>query len=306
MATPAGRHLAALAGLWLAGRAGMLAHGPVTAAIDMAFLPLAAWPLYRILHRSGNRRNMFVIVLLAALAACNAAFHAALLGLAAVPPATAMHAALMIVVLLESVIAGRVIPGFTANAAGVRTTGHAWRDRACVVMTAAAGAAWIAGLPAPVVIVAASAAACLQLLRLAGWQPRSTVRIPLLWILHLSYAWIAAGFVLLALGTAGLVPQSAAVHALAVGATGGLIVGMITRTALGHTGRPLRAGRSETAMYAMIEIAALSRLAAEVAPVALREGALILAAAAWCGAFGLYAAVYAPRLLRPRVDGKAE
>jgi uncharacterized protein involved in response to NO len=127
---------------------------------------------------------------------------------------------------------------------------------------------------------------------------------PLLWILHVSYAWIPFGFVLLACAQFGVLPQSAAIHVLGLGALGGLILGMITRTALGHTGRALAAGPKETAMYVLVQLSVLLRLVAALAPDGARNVSLIGAAACWTAAFGLYAVVYGPYLCRPRVDGR--
>jgi uncharacterized protein involved in response to NO len=142
------------------------------------------------------------------------------------------------------------------------------------------------------------------MLRLAGWQPQRTLGVPLLWILHLSYAWIPVGFLLLALAALHVVSASAAFHALAVGSMAGLIIGMMTRTALGHTGRPLKAGAAEIAMYWLIQLGALARLCAALGPDAARAACLAAAALAWSCAFTLYVAVYGPRLWQARIDGK--
>ncbi len=120
---------------------------------------------------------------------------------------------------------------------------------------------------------------------------------PILWVLHLAYAWLPIGFVLLALAQVGAVGVSAGVHALAVGATGGLIIGMITRTARGHTGRPLRASRLEVAAYGLVTGAALLRVAMPLVLPQHQALWLIVAAMAWSGAFGLYLFVFTPWLL---------
>ncbi|MFZ3289192.1 MAG: NnrS family protein, partial [Telluria sp.] len=130
------------------------------------------------------------------------------------------------------------------------------------------------------------------------------LHVPLLWILHLSYAWIPVGFVLLALAELGMVGASAPFHALAVGSTAGLIIGMMTRTTLGHTGRALKAGRSEVAMYWLIQLGALARLSAAVGPDSLQRASLLAATVCWTLAFTLFAVVYAPYLWRARLDGR--
>jgi uncharacterized protein involved in response to NO len=304
--TPRGVPLAAIALLWVAGRVAMFAAPPLAAAVvDLAFLPVAAWPLYRVLQRSGNKRNMFLVVLLALLAVANALFHASVLGWSDIAPTRPIYAALMVTVVIGSAIGGRVIPGFTGNAVkGAKPVVDPRVDKAALALTALAGAAWVFALPAAPTALLALGAALAQAWRLAGWKPLCTLRNPLLWILHLSYAWIPVGFVLLALAQFGLATASAAVHVLAVGALAGLILGMITRTALGHTGRALAAGRSETAMYLLIQAGVLARLLAAFAAGSVRDAALVAAAVAWCAAFLLYLVVYAPYLSRPRADGR--
>ncbi len=304
--TPRGGHLAALALVWIAGRVAMLAAPPLAAAlVDLLFLPLAAWPLYRVLRRAGNTRNLFLPGLLCLLALANASFHAARLGWLALPLMAPVEAAILVVVLMESVIGARVIPMFTRNGApGSAPVVHPRRDNIALALTAGTVLGWIGGLPAPAFAGLAFAAACATAVRLAGWQPQRTLGVPLLWILHLSYAWIPVGFLLLALAAMGAVSNSAAFHALAAGSMGGLIIGMMTRTALGHTGRPLKAGKAETAMFWLVQLGALVRLCAALGPVALRPACLAGAALAWALAFALYLTVYGPYLFKIRLDGK--
>jgi uncharacterized protein involved in response to NO len=181
---------------------------------------------------------------------------------------------------------------------------HERRDRIALGLTVAAVLGWVLHLPAPAFAGLAFAAACAIALRLAGWKPHRTLHVPLLWILHLSYAWIPVGFLLLALAALGVVSSSAAFHALTVGSMAGLIIGMMTRTSLGHTGRPLAAGWPEVSMYVLIQLGALARLCAAIGPDSVRPGALVLATAGWSLAFGLFVVVYGRYLLRPRIDGK--
>jgi len=302
--TPRGLPLALIALLWIAGRVAMLlAPVPLAAAIDILFLPVAAVPLYLVLKRANSRRNLFLILLLALLAAANVLYHCALAGALALSPLVPVEGAIFVIVLLASIIGARVIPGFTRNTLGVAPLVDTKRDRVSVALIVLSAASWLLGLPAPLVAALASATAVSLAIRLLGWKPWTTWRVPLLWILHLSYAWIVAGFLLLAAAALGALPASAALHALTVGAMSGLIIGMITRTALGHTGRPLVAGRAETAMYALVQIGALARLCAALAPAA-REPALLAATLCWSAGFLLYLAVYGPWLCRTRIDGR--
>jgi len=214
----------------------------------------------------------------------------------------ALLAGLALLVVLESLIGGRVIPAFTRSVnPGLRLHGHRALDVAAIASSALGMGLWIAELPgaAPVLGLAALS----QGLRLLGWKPWVARRRPILWILHLSYAWVCVGLALLALAAAGAVARSAGVHALAVGATGGLVLGMITRTARGHTGRPLQASGLEVAAYAALMLAAILRVAAALVP-GWFTPLVCSAGVAWIAAFALYLVRFAPWLMSARVDGK--
>lgn len=303
--TPTGRPLAALAALWIVGRLAMgFGSGAMAAAGDVIFLPVCAVIFFAVLLRSKSKRNYFIGGLLCVLSVANLAFHLAQLGLVAVDPLTTLHFALSLIVLLETIIAGRVVPMFTANALrGVRQ----WRNKAfdytAIGFTAVALGLW-AGGAGPWSGGVALIAAIMQFVRTGGWNPWATRVNPLLWVLHVSHLWIPVGLLLLAGTQWGLLPRSAGIHALAIGSTGGLIIGMITRTALGHTGRMLAAGPVETVAYVLVQIAALARVLTVAAIPAAATGGVHLAATLWAVAFGLYAWRYFPFLMRARVDGK--
>ena len=304
--TPAGTQLAGLVGLWIAARAAFVAGLPAAAiAMEIAFLGLVGFALLRRLVRARNSRNYFLAALFVALAAADLAFALAAAGAIGLAPDLPVRFALYMVVMLTFVIGGRVIPGFTKNAIReARQFRWPWLDRAAIAAAALAFGTDLAGAEAPLVIAAASAAALLHAVRLAGWAPLSTRSRPILWILHAAYAWAPVGFALMAAAAAGLVARPLAIHAFALGTVGGLIVGMITRTALGHTGRMLVAGRAETWMYSLVMAAAALRV---LGPIALPEGYVALTSLAgvlWSAAFALYAVVYWPRLSAPRVDGR--
>jgi uncharacterized protein involved in response to NO len=304
--TPAGGHLAALALLWVAGRLAMLL-APKEAAfvIDGAFLPLCALAFGRVLVQAQSKRNYPIVGILALLSVANLLFHAAANGWITLSPLTPVHGAILMVTVLEAVIGGRVIPMFTRNGApGSQPVTVAWREKASIALLAATTLAWVAGLPGMVVALVAFAAAAVNAVRLVGWAPYATVRVPLLWILHLAYAWVVAGLLLLGFAALGIGSASSAFHALAVGGMSGLIMGMITRTALGHTGRMLRAGRAECFMYLSLQTGAIARLCANIVPAGMRDFLLLGSALAWSAAFLLYLAVYAPYLSQARIDGR--
>lgn len=305
--TPAqGKSLAALWLLWLAGRVA-LAHAPAAAAvpIDSLFLPVCALLVARVLLRAKNRHNLFLPVALALFGALNVAFHLAMLNGRADWALHSAYLAVGMLVLFITIIGGRIIPNFTANA----VPGYAFKrwntvERAVMPLSALAfvldatlgSGAWVA--------LAAGAAACAQAARLAGWKPWRVGNRPILAILHMAYAWIPLGFALLALAASGLVAHTLAIHAFTAGAVGGAIMAMITRTARGHTGRPLVAGRIEIACYALIVLAALIRVFGPwLAPQWLVFW-IEASGACWVLAFAAYCWRYAGWLIAPRVDGK--
>ena len=304
--TPSGRPLMMLAALWLAGRLAMaFGSGVWVAIVELAFLPAAAAVLLRVLVKAKSTRNYFVGMLPAMLALANLFFHLAVLGVIDADPLTAMHLALGLIVVLETIVGGRVIPMFTFNGLrGVKQWRDVRLDWAAAIATGVALLLWALGAGAwagPVSLLAA----VLQAVRLGGWNPWATRGTPLLWVLHLGYLWIPLGLALVALAQFGVLPRSAGIHALAIGATGGLIIGMITRTALGHTGRMLVAGPMETAAYALVLLAALVRVLTVALIPAAQVGGVHAAATLWSLGFLVYLWRYGPFLLRARVDGKA-
>ncbi len=303
--TPSGAVLAALAALWIGGRI-LLLTGPgwLAAAVDVAFLPAAAVGLWIPLQRARNR-NRFMVGILVLLSGCNLAFHLAAHGVLDVAPGSFTRAGIYLVVFLVALMAGRVVPSFTRNAlpaARIRTSPRL--DRAAMVGLAAVLLAHALGSSGASVGVLALVAALLHALRLWTWDPWCTRTRPILWILHLSYLWIPAGLLLLAAAEFGWAPELASLHALGVGAVGGMIVGMITRTALGHTGRPLHAGPMETSAYVLVQAAALLRVLPLLVVPALYPSALALSGALWSAAFVLYLVRYTPLLTSARPDGK--
>ena len=303
LATPRGPALGGLVALWLAARvAALTAPYAIYAALDMALLPLVAALLTRLLLRSGNHRNLPLALILLLLALANGAFHLAALGLTAINPLMALHAGLALVVMVLCVMAGRVVPAFTKAATPGMILPPPKLERWTMTLTALGLAGWVFAPTGLATAAVLGLAAALHLRRQWAWQPWLTRGRPILWILHAGYAWIAVGLGLLALAQLGLVSESAGLHGLTVGATSGLIIGMITRTARGHTGRSLQAGKAETSAYALVMAAALLR---SLLPIfGLQSLALLGAAIAWSSAFVIYLYVYTPWLLAARVDGR--
>ena len=306
LATLRGAWLGALAALWLVARLAALgAPYAVYAALDMLLLPIVAVILLRVLILAGNRRNLPLIGILVLLSLANLAFHLAVLDVIGLPPVQALYAGLALIVMIECVMAGRVVPAFTASVnPGLKIKLPRWQEITTLAVTAMALLLWVSAQPGIVPALVLALAGVLHVARIVQWHPLKTLSRPILWVLHAAYAWIPIGLLLLAMAQMGWVTVSVGVHALAVGATGGLIIGMLTRTARGHTGRPLQASRAEVLAYALVMGAALIRVFFPIVLPQWYGPGLIAAAAAWSVAFGIYLVIFTPWLLQTRVDGK--
>lgn len=304
--TPSGIALAAIAALWLAARVLMLTpYGWAAAAMNVAFPIAAAIGIGLPLYRSRNKRNYFFVGLLLLMAVAAAAVHLAQLGIVSLPGWVGIQMALDVVLFVMAVMGGRVIPMFTNNAiSGADARRHPLIEKVALGSVIALLAADVAQLPGAVSIAILFVAAAAHAVRLALWQPWKTLRNPLVWVLHAAYAWIVLHLALRALGLLEFVPPSLATHALTIGAIGGLTIGMMTRTARGHTGRPLKADGWEVACYILVLAAALVRVFGPLVVPAAYLRTVELSALLWSAAYALYAVRYWPVLTRPRIDGR--
>jgi uncharacterized protein involved in response to NO len=292
--TPTGLALAGIALLWVLSRSIAFFSLPAAAVMDMLFALAVAWGIGVPLIASGNRRNWFFIALVLALGAASLAFQAW--------PQLGVAIGLDVVLFVMAVMGGRVIPAFTNS--GIPGAGA---RRHPLLEKAALGAVLLV-LVFDVfsfhIGILALAAAALHAGRLALWSPLKTRGKPILWILHASYAWIVVHLALRGLAAFELVPAVVATHALTVGAIGGLTLGMMTRTARGHTARPLAVGGAELAAYVLVQAAAVARSLLPLAFPAAYGAMIALSAALWFAAFAIFTVVYVPILTRPRLDGE--
>jgi len=304
--TPTGWKLAALAALWVAGRVLVLTPFALAAAVvNVAFPLLAAVSLAVPFVKAGNRRNYFFVGLLLLMSVAAGFVHLSQAGTIPLPTGLGIQVALDVVLVILAVMAGRVIPMFTNNGVpGANATRNPFVERFALGLVLALLAADGVGLDGPALSILALAACAAHAWRWSLWQPWKTRRAPLVWVLHLAYLWVPVHLALRALAGLGLVAPSAAVHALAVGAVGGLVIGMMTRTARGHTARPLRADGYDTACYVLVLLAAVVRVGLPLIASAQTLPAVLCSAALWSAGFGLYAIRYWPVLSRPRLDGR--
>lgn len=304
--TPTGPALAAMAALWIAGRVLVLTPFGWAAAIVNAAFPIAAAIALAIpFWAARNKRNYFFVGLLLLMGLANLAIHLSQLGVLALPPWLGVQVALDVVLFIMAVMGGRVIPMFTNNGiAGAGAVRDVRVERAALGSTLLLLAVDLLHPHGIALVVAALACAAAHGLRLGLWKPWRTLRTPLVWVLHAAYCWIPLHLVLRAAAEAGWIAPSIAIHALTVGAIGGLVIGMMTRTARGHTARPLRADRFDVACYALVLLAAVVRVGVPLALPGASLHAVIGSAALWSAGFALYGLRYWPVLTRPRLDGK--
>ncbi len=301
-----GRALALAAGLWAVARVGFLVGDDipfaVAAAAEVAFFVLAAAAMARVVVKSRNRRNYAVPFLLLGLAISDAAYLVAAnqgdFGLL-------MHRfgiGLLVMALIALLVARRVMPFFAMRAvAGLQIPMHVRSGQVQLGAGAIAVAALCADLARPAAIGMAVAGA-IGLVQLIQWRPWAVRRNPLLWILYIGYAGLAIGLLVAAAQTAGFELRAVVpVHLIALAGFSVLIIGMITRTALGHLGRALELDRSMLVSYWFVLGAVALRLISlwpsEFSVLALRASAL-----AWIAGFALYLWRFAPWLVRPRAD----
>ncbi len=296
--------LAVLVSTWLAGRAAMLAGAvlpdAVMAALDLAFPVLLLVLIAREVIAAGNRRNYPIVALIALLALANGMYHAGY-------ELLAVHVLIHAILLLITVVAGRIVPNFTAN--WLRARGHARMpvsrpqlDGLTVVATIGAGLAAVVAPTSAVAGLLALAASAAHGIRLSGWRGLATISDPLLFVLHVAYLWLPVGYALTALAAFGLwFPPTAALHALTMGAIGSMILAVTTRVALGHTGRKLHAARMTVVAYAILTAAVVVRVLSVFAGGAY-SGLVDMAALGWIAAFAIFSWVYWPVLTGPRVD----
>ncbi len=311
VATLRGAGLGLLAACWLVARLAFLLPGAATfvlaSLMEVVFFAGAAIALGQAIYRTRNRRNYGVPVLVAALGVADGLFLASAFAGDHVLLMQRFETGMLAMAAIALLVARRVIPFFATRAVPglsipMQVRSGQWQVGACVVAVVAslAGAAWA---PAQALVAAALfVAGALGLVQIVRWKPWAVRHVPLLWILYVGYAALGAGIVVGALHAAGVVTRAAwAVHVIGVAGFAVLIIGMVTRTALGHLGRPLRADRSMVAAYVLIVIAAVLRIVALV-PTDATLAALHASAAAWVAAFGLYLWRFAPLLVRPRLD----
>ncbi|CAI3804405.1 hypothetical protein GLGCALEP_03615 [Pseudomonas sp. MM221] len=308
MPSLSGRALQGVFLLWLLGRASWFLPLPagLLVLVEGSFLPLVALNLARPIVQRRLRNNYPIVGLVLLIAACQWLTLIGWLRQDELWQRRGVFAGLWLVAAMMTVLGGRVIPFFTQRGLGHMGAAPArpWLDRACLLLSVAVPLAFASGLadtPRISLAVLFFALCVLHSTRLVLWHDRGLWRVPLLWSLHLAYAWVALACLGMALWHAGVTLNlSLVTHALTVGAVTGLILAMMARVSLGHTGRPLQVPPSIAWAFALMQLAALARV---VLPLFTSLG-VSLSVLCWCLALLLFLRHYLPILLQPRADGR--
>lgn len=307
-----GAALVCLVLAWLVGRGAMLlpAGTPYiwVAVPDMLFPLLLVALIAREIVSGGSRRNYPIILISLLFAGLNGLYHAGAGGILPGMERAALFLLIHLVLLLITVIAGRIIPNFTANWMRSRNkpeppANRPLVDRLALALTLLVGLA-VSVAPLQVwTAVLAFAAAVAHTLRLSGWRGRATAEEPLLFVLHVAYAWLPLGYALTGLAALGVaVTPGAALHALTMGAIGVMILAVTSRVALAHTGRALHASRLTVLSYVILNVAVVVRVFGPLLPIDYQV-IIDSAALGWLISFGLFVWVYGPVLTGPRNPG---
>ena len=307
-----GAPLVMLVTSWLIGRVVLLFSADipygVVAVVDCLYGGLLMMLVAREVVLAGNKRNYKVVVLLLLFLSFNVLFH---MGVYYQPALTdlAIRGVIMQICVMIALIGGRITPSFTRNYLVLQDKERGEEgalpvlfnrlDIFASISLGLAALSWIF-MPAQWVTgLLLCGAGAMQWVRVVRWQLKRILSEPLLWILHVSFIWLGAGLILLGLSSLGVVSESSGVHAIAVGAMAGMILGVASRAALGHTQRALVAGRIMSVAYVLISIAALIRTLASLTVGVSYNHLILTAGVIWLVVFSLFCIRYLPILVSP-------
>lgn len=302
--------LAGLVMVWLLARVSFVFADvlPTTVImlLDISFLPITAFVLTRPIVKAKRWRNLIFLPILLMMTLANILMHIAAVNHQVLLVQQAAYLMVMMVVLLMSLMAGRVFPMFTANGTGTaKVIGLPWLEKSTIGFTMAA--VFVVSvphvLPTALNTMVLALAAGLHTFRAVRWRPQVTTKVPLVWSLHLSYWCIPIGLALFALQPwATFISRPQALHSLTVGAIGLMILAMISRVSLGHTGRPLRVGKWMAAAFLAVFFAFVVRVFGVYVWQNYTQ-VMSVSIGFWCIGYGLFVVHYWPVLTRPRLDG---
>ena len=306
---PKGKPLAALVVLWLSGR--ILPFFPqqipdwLIAFSDWIFLPVLLAVIGIPIVRAKNVRNYGFLLVLGVMTLANAEVHLRQLGINITDLPFGITFMLNLLILMIVLMGGRVIPFFTKSALPEAATKIRMPvEWAAVGFSIALMAGEVCQLSPVILGILAGSAAILHALRLVGWHDIRVWKTPLLWVLHLGYAWIVVGYALTALAKYGTLLPFLATHAFTAGGIGMVTLGMMARVSLGHSGRPLIPPKLTVLAFALLNVSALLRVVAPVFFISNYGSWILLSGSLWILAYLFFLWDYFPMLIAPRVDGR--
>ena len=309
--TASGALLLLLVILWLLARVLPLFSGIIPywiiAVIDISFLPAVAATLLPLLIKTRNFRNLVFIAILLLLSVANMVFHMGVAGWLEDGQRYGLYAAIYMILLLISIMGGRVIPFFIERGLVERFQPRSYPaiEISSSLVLILLGILHTADVTGAYIITTALLAAALHIIRLAGWYSKGIWRVPLLWVLVLAYGWIVAGVIMMALAMAGWFAVSLALHAITIGGIGLMTMGMMVRVSMGHSGRKLLAPGMMPAAFAALNIAVVIRV---ILPLLLPPESyltlVLISALVWVAAFCVFIFCMSPVYLSARVDGR--
>jgi uncharacterized protein involved in response to NO len=309
MAVPVGRTLVMLALVWLLARLMVVTPGlpgVLVALVDLAFIPLVGWSLWRPLWYGQNKVNRMFLLIFAGMTVANLLVHLDVAGVGKGLWPRGVYLMVDMVLLVLLLVAGRVVPFFTEKAVpGARSTVRPWVEKATFITMVAAALVELALPHQPWGGLLLLFAALVQAIRLGGWYHKGIWRAPILWVLHLGYAWLVLGLALRGLAGFDLLPYAVALHAITVGGIGVLTLGMMSRVALGHTGRNINdTGPLMPVAFGLLNLGAAVRVFGPLFMMEKFNLWINIAGGLWILAFLAFVLVYTPILVKPRVDGR--
>ncbi|MEH6629696.1 MAG: NnrS family protein [Halopseudomonas aestusnigri] len=311
-----GLPLAGLYSLWLLGRISLWAGTSIPfvalATIDLLFLPTLALMTARVLYKAGNKKNLMLPGVFVVLAVFNLAFYLSEMDILDVSSRTILEAAISVLILLITIIGGRIVPAFTRNTLRsqgvmVEVSAPSKLSMICIIGTfgMVLGDLFVSVNWPEIFFAFCLILALVQLARLYFWKGWLTLNDPLLWSMHLGYLWIPVGLLLKSYGLYeyGYFWEGA-LHALTTGAIATMVLVVMIRAGLGHSGSPLQSSFLLTSALISVTLAAIFRVAQSVYEGPLSVPILHISGLLWTIAFGFYVIHFLPIMLKPRLDGK--
>ncbi len=301
--------LAGLTGLWLLGRFGMVAEGFFGLAkfgyLDLLFLPVLALVVGREIIAGKNKRNLVVVGLIGLLALANLLTHFGQDGITGgMGWGWGWRLGLAALIMLLSLIGGRVTPSFTRNYLARLGEKNLPKqpsrlDKISLLLNLIALLAWVGlpnSIPSGVLLTLAGIG---QLIRLSRWRGLSCLRESIVFVLHVGFGWIGLGLIVLGVSIlTAIIPASDAIHALTIGAVGTMITAVSSRASLGHTGRLIRAGRLLSSVYILISLAAVLRILSGFVPM---FDLILPAGLVWMSGFVIFIIIFTAIYFSPRL-----